>query len=172
MYEPISDYISYEEEILFEVSTEFEDVMRILLEISQNIIICDYGYPDFRMRNKYGSAVIHHRFRTEKMSPNEKDFIKKVEDFFGKADISFFVDFWLIKTIAEKLRFPFESEPELEFEIYPLHKFIFDNLYNSREITEKILFNGENKTQNILSLSDVMTGWGNFFVTHIGKREK
>ncbi len=163
----VEEYIIWEsEEFYFEVSQESE---RVLKELSkalhiEHMIICDYGYPNFLLRPVSGTIILHRKFQTEKLSADDKNFVEKLNLSFGKKDISFFVDFPVIKKIAEELGF--------SFRISPLHTFVFENLFEEKNISEKILFSGKMKQQNILSFSDVMTGWGNFFVALMEKKQK
>ena len=165
--ELVEEYIIRKsEELYFEVSPESE---RVLKELSENlhleyIIICDYGYPNFLLRPLSGTIILHRKFQAEKLSPDDKNFEEKLNLSFGKKDISFLVDFPVLKKIVEELG--------LSFRISPLHKFVFENLFEEKNISEKILFSGEMKHQNILSFSDVMAGWGNFFVALIEKKQE
>jgi SAM-dependent MidA family methyltransferase len=150
----------------FEVSPDFEYVMNNVKD-SDLIIICDYGYRFFEERTPQGSTNLHWKFSVEKLDFFDlKKLAEIIKSSFGKKDISFFVDFFVLERIAQKLGF--------ETHILPLSSFIFSSLYESKDKVENLLFSDKlpenERLKNILSFSDIMKGWGNFFVLVMEKK--
>ncbi len=144
----------------FEVSPAFEYVMN-KVKNSSILILCDYGYRFFEERRPQGSVNLHWKFSAEKIDFFDlRKLAEIINSSFGKKDISFFVDFFVLEKIAQTLGF--------ETNIFHLSSFIFSNLYESKEYVEEILFSDKlpenERLKNILSFSDIMKGWGNFFV--------
>jgi SAM-dependent MidA family methyltransferase len=152
----------------FEVSPAFEKVLNSV-ESSSILILCDYGYRFFGERRPQGSVNIHWKLSVEKIDFFDlRKLAEIVRSYFGKKDISFFVDFFVLEKIAQNFGF--------ETNVLHLSSFIFSNLYESREYVEEILFSDKlpenERLKNILSFSDIMKGWGNFFVLIAEKNQK
>jgi SAM-dependent MidA family methyltransferase len=163
----IENTVYYSDDFFFfEVSPDFEYVMNNVKD-SDLIIICDYGYRFFEERTPQGSTNLHWKFSVEKLDFFDlKKLAEIIKSSFGKKDISFFVDFFVLERIAQKLGF--------ETHILPLSSFIFSSLYESKDKVENLLFSDKlpenERLKNILSFSDIMKGWGNFFVLVMEKK--
>ncbi len=153
----------FETSFIFEICRDFE--MFTLMKSFDSIIISDYGYPCICNRLPSGSVIMHSNFKAEKLDFSSLERAKElISKGFGKKDISFFIDFEVIEKIAYKMNF--------SFSIKPLSRFVFQSLDEFRDYTEKILFTGESKVNNIISFSDIMSGWGNFFIAELSRIEK
>ena len=144
----------------FEVCPAFEYVLN-KVKNSSILILCDYGYRFFGERRPQGSVNLHWKFSAEKIDFFDlRKLAEIINSSFGKKDISFFVDFFVLEKIVQSLGF--------ETSISHLSSFIFSNLYEIRNYVEEILFSDKlpenERLKNILSFSDIMKGWGNFFV--------
>ncbi len=140
------------DEFFFEVSPSFDAIKNF--RWADYLIISDYGYRYFSERSPFGSVSIHWRFWVEKLDFSDITSAEaKISKFFGKGDISFFVDFEILEKILK--------EESFHTEIKRLSSFTLLNLQNFKEISENFL---KSRKENILSFSDIMSGWGNFFV--------
>lgn len=161
--EIIEEILAQGETFFFEVSPDFESVIDFLLRVGDIAVFSDYGYISFFERLRYGSTNLHWFFSTEKLEFDDlKKTWERVESSFGKKDISFFVDFDIIKKIAEEKGF--------KVEVQKLSRFVISSIENFREDFERFL-ESHNKIANVLSLMDVVKGWGNFSVITLEKVE-
>ncbi|GBD03944.1 hypothetical protein HRbin19_01245 [bacterium HR19] len=161
--EIIGEILGQGEAFFFEVSPDFESVIDFLLRVGDIAVFSDYGYTSFFERLRYGSVNLHWFFSTEKLEFYDlKKAWEKVESSFGKKDISFFIDFDIIKKIAE--------EKGLKAEVQKLSRFVISNIENFKEDFERFL-ESHNKIANVLSLMDILKGWGNFSVITLEKIE-
>lgn len=161
--EIIGEILGQGEAFFFEVSPDFESVIDFLLRVGNIAVFSDYGYTSFFERLRYGSVNLHWFFSTEKLEFYDlKKAWEKVESSFGKKDISFFIDFDIIKKIAE--------EKGLKAEVQKLSRFVISNIENFKEDFERFL-ESHNKIANVLSLMDILKGWGNFSVITLEKIE-
>jgi SAM-dependent MidA family methyltransferase len=161
--EVIEEILGRGETFFFEVSPDFENVIEFLLRVCDIAVFSDYGYTSFFERLRYGSINLHWFFSTEKLEFDDlKKAWERVEGSFGKKDISFFVDFDIIKKIAEERGF--------KVEVQKLWRFVISSIENFKEDFERFL-ESHNKIANVLSLMDIVKGWGSFSVITLEKVE-